>query len=291
MNAQPVDWSDLQLLVAVRGAGSMLRAARRLGLAASTVSRRMTALERAVGATLIARGAAGVRLTAAGTALADCGTELELGVARALRDLPRPGALLTGTIRISAGDGFADVIVAAVRAMTARHPGVRFELSLEDKVVNLARREADVAVRTVHYRESSLIYRKVGTLAYGLFASAGYLAERAAPRRVADLATHAWVGFAAPLDRLPAQRWLQRELTQPPVLAATTFTALLTAAHAGLGLAALPVVSGTNLVRVLPETELPALLVWLVVDRDARRQPHVAAFVQILRAALSVAGG
>src|SRR3954464_363995 len=101
MNAQPVAWSDLQLLVAVRSAGSMLRAARRLGLAASTVSRRMSALERATGALLVERSVAGVRLTAAGVALANCGTELELGVARALRDLPRPGVALTGTIRIS----------------------------------------------------------------------------------------------------------------------------------------------------------------------------------------------
>src|SRR5947208_2535135 len=99
MNAQPLDWSDLQLLAAVREAGSMLRAGRRLGLAASTVSRRITALEEAVGAALLHRGTDGVRLTPAGGALADCGAEMQVGIARALRDLPRPGAALTGTIR------------------------------------------------------------------------------------------------------------------------------------------------------------------------------------------------
>src|SRR5689334_23169580 len=119
MNAQPVDWSDLQLLVSVSGAGSMLRAGRRLGLAASTVSRRMSQLERAVGTPLLERGPAGVRLTAAGLALADCGIELGFGVARALRELPRPDAHLTGVVRISAGDGFVDPIVAAMRAMAA----------------------------------------------------------------------------------------------------------------------------------------------------------------------------
>lgn len=289
MNAQPVDWSDLQLLVAVRDARSMLRAARRLGLAASTISRRMSALEGAVGAPLIERGPGGVHLTAAGQALADCGAELELGVARALRDLPRPGASLTGTIRISAGDGFADAIVAATRAMAMRHAGVRFELVLEDKVVNLTRREADVAIRTVHHRESSLVYRKVGTLAYGLFAHARYLAERGAPRRLADLAKHTWLGFQAPLDRLPGQRWLHRQIGRPPLLSTTTFAALLAATQAGLGLAALPLVSAATLVAVLPETELPALPVWLVVDREARKQPHVAAFIELLRAELELA--
>jgi len=286
MNAQPVDWSDLQLLVSVREAGSMLRAANRLGLAASTLSRRMTALERAVGAVLVDRGPGGVHLTPAGVTLAECGAELELGVARALRELPRPGAQLTGTIRVSAGDGFATTIALAVRVMTARHPGVAFELALEDKVVNLGRREADVAVRTVHHGESSLVYRKVSTLSYGLFAEARYLAQRGAPRRAADLAKHSWLGFQAPLDRLPVQRWLHAQVARPPLLATTTFSGLMAAVHAGLGVAALPVVSSPALVRLLPETELPTLPVWLVADRDARKQPHVAAFLELLRAEL-----
>jgi len=286
MNAQPVDWSDLQLLVAVRGTSSMLRAARRLGLAASTVSRRMSTLERAVGASLVDRGPAGVRLTAAGMALADCGAELELGVARALRDLPRPGVALSGTVRVSAGDGFAEPIVAAMGAMTARHPAVRFELALEDKVTNLARHEADVAVRTVHHRESSLVYRKVATLEYGLFAAPHYLAERSAPRKLTDLAKHSWLGLAPPLDRLPAQRWLLEQVGRPPLLSTTTFAALLVAARGGLGIAALPLRAAVGLLAVLPGTELPALPVWLVAAQDARKQPHVAAFIELLRTAL-----
>ena len=76
---------------------------------------------------------------------------------------------------------------------------------------------------------------------------------------------------------------LQAQIGRPPQLTATTFTGLLSAARAGLGLAALPVVSATALAPVLPQTELPALPVWLVVDRDARKQPHVAAFVEMLR--------
>jgi DNA-binding transcriptional LysR family regulator len=286
MVAHPIEWSDLQLLVAVRAAGSLLRAARRLGLAASTVSRRITALERAAGRTLLHRGPDGVRFTEAGSALAACGADLELGLARTLRNLPLEGAALTGTVRVSAGDGFADAIVAAVRAMSARHPGVRFELAVEDHVVNLARGEADVAVRTVHHRESSLVYRKVAALEYGLFAAARYLAERGTPRRPADLARHVFVGLAPPLDRLPAQRWLHAQIGRAPVLATSTFTALLAAARAGLGMAALPAASSAGLVSVLPGTELPTLPVWLVVARDVRRQPHVAAFVEALRTEL-----
>jgi DNA-binding transcriptional LysR family regulator len=283
MNAQP-EWSDLKLLHAVAGSGSMLRAAHRFGLAASTVSRRLSALEAAVGALLVERGPGGVRLTEAGRSFAKCGSDFELGIARALRELPRAGGRLTGTVRVSAGDGFANVLTAAMRNVRERHPGIGFELVLEDRVVNLARREADVALRTVHRRESSLVYLKLRSLSYGLFADARYLAERGSPRKPADLEKHDWVGFAAPLDRLAAQRWLAAQCRKPPVLATTTFSAVLAAARAGFGLAVLPVVAAAPLLAVLPGTELPSLPVWLVVGRDARKQPHVAAFVEMVRA-------
>jgi DNA-binding transcriptional LysR family regulator len=266
----------------------MLRAARRLGLAASTVSRRIAGLERAAGVSMFERGPDGVRLTLAGAALAACGSEVELGVSRALRDLPRPGAALTGTIRVSAGDGFAEPIVAAIRAMTARHPGVRFELLLEDRVVNLPRREADVAVRTVHHRESSLVYRKVRELKYGLFADARYLADKGEPRRAGDLAKHVWIGFSPPLERLPAQRWLHAQVGRPPLLATSTFSSLLSATRAGLGLAALPRISAAGLEAVLPGTELPVMPVWIAFHRDARNQPHLAPFLEHLRAELEI---
>jgi len=282
MDAQPVDWSDLQLLVAVRASGSMLRAATRLGLAASTVGRRLTGLERAIGATVVDRGPQGIRLTPAGEALAGCGAEVELSIARTLRELPRPGTALTGTVRISAGHGFADPIVAAVRAMTLRHPRVRFELALDDRPVDLARREADVAVRTVHQREHTLVYRKLGALAYGLYAAPSYLADRGAPRQLADLADHDWVGFAPPLDRLAANHWLKARVTAPPCLTASTFAGLVAAAQAGLGIAVLPAASSAGLAAVLPLAELPELPVWLVVHRDARALPHVAAFSRVL---------
>lgn len=282
MDAQP-DWSDLKLLLAVTNAGSMLRAGRRLGVAASTVGRRLDALERSVGALLVERGPTGVRVTEAGRSLAACGSEFEVGIARALRDLPRDGGRLSGTVRVSAGDGFAGAIIAAMRSMRQRHPHVAFELVLEDRVAAVARGEADVAVRTVHHRESSLIYRKVRALEYGLFADARYLDERGAPRRVSDLEKHDWVGLAPPLDRLPVQRWLATQCRKPPALLATTFSALLAAARAGLGVATLPLVVAAPLLALLPGTELPGLPVWLVVDRDVRKKPHVAAFVETLR--------
>lgn len=286
MSGQHLSWSGLQLLVAVRAAGSMLGAARHLGLAASTVGRRLDALEEQVGARLVERGPHGIRLTPAGEALALCGAQVQLSIARTLRELPLPGQALSGTIRISAGDGFAAPILEAIEAMACTHPAVRFELALEDRPVDLSRREADVAVRTIHHRESTLVYSKLGALPYGVFASPGYLAAHGRPDRPAAPGGHRWIGLAPPLDRQEASLWLAAQVGVPPTLLASTFYGLLSAAHAGLGLAALPIVASSGLIRVWPERDLPSLPIWLVVHRDARTQPHIAAFLQPLRSAL-----
>ncbi len=287
MNAKPVPWSDLQFLIAVQEAGSMLAAATRLGTAASTVGRRLDALEARVGTPLVERSPQGILLTPAGVALARCGGEMQLALARTLRELPRPGQGLVGTIRVSAGDGFADAILEAAASMAEAHPALRFELALEDRAVDLPRREADVAVRTVHRREGSLVYRRVTGLPYGLFAASGYLEARGRPVIAADLAAHRWLGFAPPLDRLPVNRWLSAQVGAPPTLQASTFHGLTRAAHAGLGVAALPIVAADGLARVLDDVALPSLPVWLVVHRDARKQPHIAAFCARLFEALA----
>jgi DNA-binding transcriptional LysR family regulator len=128
-------------------------------------------------------------------------------------------------------------------------------------------------------------------LAYGLYADGRYLAGRSAPRRVAELAKHDWVGFSPPLDRLPVNRWLAAQTGRPPVLSASAFGALLAAARAGVGVAALPELSASGLVPVLPGCALPELPVWIVTHRDAGRQPHIAAFVENLRAQLAPDAG
>src|SRR5262249_26085125 len=136
MSAKPsgaASWADLQLLLDVAGAGSLLGAARARGLAASTLSRRMTRLERALGTGLLVRGPGGVGLPDGARTLVAAASQFALAVASAVRDLAAADRPLTGVVRISAGQGFADFIAGVVGRFQEEHPAVRFEVALEER--------------------------------------------------------------------------------------------------------------------------------------------------------------
>jgi DNA-binding transcriptional LysR family regulator len=276
--AAQLRWDDLRLLLTVARTGSFLAAARELDAATSTVSRRLAHLEHHAGARLVERRQDGARLTDAGRRLAAVAEEVELRLGTQLRDLRTATAALAGTIRVTAGDGFADFLVAAIASFRAAHPGVAFEVALDERAADLARRAADLAVRTGARREPSLVYRPLGELAYGLYASEAYAAERRLPRREVDLRTHDVLGFIGPAEQLPIMRWLRARGVTRFALRASSFGAFLAATRAGLGIAALPVRLGGGLVRVLPRARPAPLPVTLVLHPEARRLPHVRAF-------------
>jgi DNA-binding transcriptional LysR family regulator len=275
-------WDDLRLLLAVARGGSLLAAGRQIDAATSTLSRRLTRLERRAGTPLLERRSDGARLTEAGRRLAEVAEDLDLRLGARLRDLPSATRALEGTIRVTAGDGFAEVLIAAIADFVERHPGVAFEAAIETRELDLGRREADLAIRTGGRREPSLIYRSLGTLGYGLYASPDYLARRGAPRSERDLAKHDVIGFAGPAERLPIVRWLRDRGVARFTFRATSYGAFLLAARAGLGIAALPGAVADGLRRVLSRAHPTPLPVALVCHPDARRLPHVRAFADHL---------
>jgi DNA-binding transcriptional LysR family regulator len=284
MNENRPHWDDLRLLLAVAETGSFLKAGRVLALATSTLSRRLARLEAAVGMPLLERRSDGARLTDPGRRLAEAARDVELALHARLRELPATGDRLGGVIRVSAGDGFAEFLTETIARFVARHPDVRFEVSLENRAVDLPRREADVALRTLHGREPTLVYRSLGTLPYGLFASEAYAARRGLPRSLGDLARHDFVGLATSLDRVPPMRWLRAHGARRFALRSASFVALLGAARAGLGIAALPARSAAGLLPVLPRARPDPLPVWIASHPDARRLPAVRAFLEALAA-------
>jgi DNA-binding transcriptional LysR family regulator len=166
-----------------------------------------------------------------------------------------------------------------------RHPGVRVELSIDTRLVDLARQEADLGVRTVRPKGDSLVARKVGQLAWRLYASARYL-ERAAPlRSPGDLAGHAVVGFDAALSRMQQLRWLEEWGSGRFVFRSNAAVAVAGAVAAHQGVAVLPCALASlypELRPVLPEVVLPLEDVWLVASREARKVPRVRTLMGFL---------
>lgn len=275
----PPDWDDLRLLLAVTRKGSFLAAAADLGLAVSTVSRRMAVLEQRVGSVLVERRADGAHPTPAGSAIAELALRMELDISATLRDSAPTAKALKGVVRLSVGDGFTQLLMESVAAFSARHPNVDFEFVVESRLADLRQRESDIAFRTTHKQESSLVYRQVGRLDYALWAAAAYVRRHGAPLTPTGIADHLFVGFAAPLDRHPTMPWLRELGAQRYVVRTTSFRSLLVAARNGLGIAALPRRAARGLVEVLPGTAPPSLPLYLVSHPQALRRREVRAFV------------
>jgi DNA-binding transcriptional LysR family regulator len=283
-----VEWDDLRVFLAVHRTRSHAAAARALRVAATTVGRRMLALERAVGARLFTRSPEGLVPTAAARVLLARAERVESEVQEAERELAGADQRPTGTVRITCGDGFAMFALApALPRFLAAHPGLSVEVRADARALDLARGEADVALRSFRPRERSLVGRRLGLEHYGLYASREYLARRGAPRAASELAGHDLVIYDAPLDTaLPAQRWLLR-LAAPPrrVTRINTTTAMHAACAAGAGIAFLNhsyLRPDTPVARVLPDLEPPASEMWALTHPDLRSAARVAAALRWL---------
>ncbi|WP_437515975.1 LysR family transcriptional regulator [Sorangium sp. So ce1099] len=275
-------WDDVRTLLFVARGGSHAAAARSMRVAATTIGRRVAALEQELGARLVRGRRGALALTEAGKALVARAERAEAELVAAEREVRGVDAQLEGSVRLSAPDGLATyVLVPRLGALRAAHPGLRLVLASDNRVVDLARREADVALRVVRPREGALVARKLGTMPYGIFASEAYLERAGRPRGSADLAAHTWVGFEASLAGTPEMRWLLRRVPAERFAVTTTgTTALVASCAAGLGLALMPLAFQgfePRVVRVLPRLALPARDVWGVCHADMRGNARVKA--------------
>lgn len=285
-------WDDLRVFLAVRRSGSHAAAARALDVDATTVGRRMTALERALGAKLFDRTPAGLVATDAGTRLFARAERVEAEVLACERELGGVDARASGTVRVTAGDGLVHFVLAPAAVDLQRsHPGITLVLHGDTRSLDLSRREADVALRLARPKEPSLVTKRVGAMRFGLFASRAWLDRNGTPRKVTDLGGQAFIGFEAELDGIPQMRWLKRTVPDPRwVVRATTTTAQVFACAAGLGVALLAdftAAADPRLVPVLPRLATPTRAMYITVHEDVRKRARVEAVVRWLEAVVA----
>jgi len=277
------NWDDLRLLLAVSRRGSFLQAGQLLGIAASTVSRRLTQLEAVLGEPLVERGVDGCWLTSRGQSLVDVALAAEAGLRRqTVARQPGQQAELSGNVLVSAGEGFASSVLEAASRFTALHPRCSVELLVAAEFHKIVRGVADVAVRTAHLGEPSLIYKSIGRVAYGVFAQASYV------ERFPGLtpATATPIGLLPPLDMLPQMRAAKAAGLARAQISVNSFTAQLEAVRRGLGVGVLPRILARDLVEVFAQWPIPDLEVYLVSRPQALKQAHIKCFFGILEQVL-----
>ena len=290
MQDPPLRWDDVPLFLALHREGSLGRAARRVGLDTSTLSRRLTALEATLSLTLFDRDRDGLHATAAADRLVVAAEAMERCAADFARDAEGFERAVEGRVRLTAPPGVADLIVAPrVGELLARHPRLHVEVDSRVAYADLSRREADVALRVTRPAGGDLVAKKVFTTRTVCLGSPAYVAALGA---LTDLADARWITYADDLGAMPAVRWLrERAPSVVPALVSSSFSAQVQAAAAGVGLLLAPLpfaeVCGLSVARLSPAltralAALPEDTLWLVGHRALRDVPRVAAVWQWL---------
>ena len=281
--ALQANWDDLRLLLAVSRRGSLLQAGQLLGIAASTVSRRLTQLEAALGEPLVERGVEGCWLTARGQSLVEVAVAAEAGLRRqAVADVSGGQTELCGSVLVSAGEGFSSCVLQAASRFTSLHPRCSVELMVTADFHKIVRGAADIALRTAHLGEPSLIYRPMGKLAYGVFADARYLKRFPG----VSLATAVNIALLPPLDMLPQMRAAKAAGLDRAQISVNSFAVQLESERQGMGVAVLPRILAKGLNEVFVDLELPDMEVYLVTRPQALKQAHIRCFFDILERVL-----
>jgi DNA-binding transcriptional LysR family regulator len=283
-----VDWNDLRYFLAVHRAGNLARAASELAINATTVGRRLSALEDQLGTKLFDRTPDGYQLTPAGRDLLPRAETMEREALAVDREVTGADDRLAGRVRVTATEMLATRFVAPhIWRLQAAHPEIILDLHCTNEVVSLARREADIALRLARPREDNVVTRRLSDIPLALYASARYLEARGTPDDPeTSLAGHAVLLFADSRHFRLENDWLLPRAAGADVpLQSDSVSAIYAACVAGLGIALLPVmVAGVDdrLTRIETASGPERRVIWQTVHRDLRSTARIRAVMEFL---------
>jgi DNA-binding transcriptional LysR family regulator len=281
----PVDWDKLRIFHAVADAGSLTHAGEALHLSQSAVSRQIRALEESLNTTLFRRHARGLILTEQGELLFDAtrmmAKRLETTSAR-IRDSEDE---VFGELRVTTTTGFGTLWLAPrLPRLYAQYPNLKIDLVLDERILDLQMREADVAIRLKEPSQAELVRRRLMEVRIRLYASEAYLAERGTPARAEDLGGHRLITQSPASPQVRAGADFVRPFLadhEGSHLTVNNYFGILQAVIHGLGIGSLPdyVTSDfPQLVNVLPEAESAPIPTYLAYAEELRHSKRVWAF-------------
>jgi len=295
-SAMGLDWEKLRLFDTVAEAGSFTEAARRLHMSQPALSRQVAALEESLGAKLFHRHARGLAMTHEGEQLRAATADMHERIDKAAQAIDASRDRPTGTIRLTTTVSFGSTWLARqLGDFLDLYPDISVHLMLTDADLDLAKREADVAIRFHRPFQSELMQRPLAEIRHHLVASPEYIARHGEPQTVADLDHHRLIAYgdAAP-DYLKGINWiLELGHEGHPRVAALTINnshGVLQAVEAGAGIAALPtylIRSSGRVKLVLPHVEGPLFRTFFTYPAELRRSLRIAALRDFLLARMT----
>ena len=286
-----LDWDKLRVFHAVAEAGSFTHASESLNLSQSAVSRQIGALEESLGVSLFHRHARGLIPTEQGDLLYktvhDVFSKLNSVEGLLTETKENPG----GTLRVTTTVAFGSVwLTSRLKGFARTYPSIEVTLRLDDRELDLAMREADVAIRFNEPKQQDLIQRHIGSMAASIYASPVYLAERGMPTSLEDLANHDLVLFGEGAIPVSTVHWFTELLDSKKIeshvaLRVNNLYGIYRAVKAGLGIASLPeyfLAEGSGIEPILPEIKGPDIEGYFVYPEELRNSTRVGVFRDFL---------
>jgi len=291
-----MDWDKLRVFHAVAEAGSFTHAGDTLNLSQSAVSRQISALEDALQVPLFHRHARGLILTEQGESLNRTVREVFAKLAMTETLLTESKEKPTGRLKVTTTNGFgAQWLAPRLPGFLDAYPDVSVSLILDDSELDLAMREADVAIRMRQPRQPDLVQRHLLTMNWFVCASPQYLKKHGTPQRAEDMDQHKLVLFGDYRPPVPDINWLAEAGRSPgnsrrAVLEVNSLYAMMQAIQSGLGIGALPDYMANEtpgLTRILNDLTSPKVDVYFVYPEELRNSKRVSVFRDFLLARLA----
>jgi len=277
-----LSWDDLRVIKAIGESGSLVAAAEALGVNHSTLTRRLGIAEKALGTRLFDRHRSGYVPTGPGTEVLALATRIELDVLGVTRRVSAPTQGLIGELRITTSDALLlDFLTPIIGDYQRQHPGIRVEVIVSNKPLNLARGESDVAFRATTTPPENLFGRKLATVAWAVYGSRIDFVGRAPTRD--EMFRMRWVGYGKGLSRLLAYRFVNEHVcTERITYRSDSVSAVASAVASGIGIGILPCMHADlmpGLVRIGPVVPEVVDEIWILTHPDIRKSERVLSFM------------
>lgn len=271
------DWDHMRIVLAIQRTGSMQAAAEKLAIDRTTVLRRLDVIEHLMKTRLFERRSDGCILTTAGKEVVSAAESMEETMHALGRKLGGAEAGAEGEVAVTVPEFFATtILIPALPRLRQAYPKISVDVLSGHKFLNLARGEADIALRNRRPEQNTLVSRKVGSVGIAFFATHHYLAARGIPR--GDYSGHDVILFGKELSAMPGfERMEELAGRANIVMRANEILPLLSAAKAGMGLAAMPCIAAykhDDLIAVWPGL-VGQPEIFLLTHRDLRNQARI----------------
>lgn len=285
---QRINWDNLRYVLIVAKKGSIAAAARELGVNRTTVLRRIDAFQDNLGCRIFERSSSGYVLTLEAEKIIDAAQEVESTLFNIQRQIEGRELRLEGELRVTTTDTLMlSKLGPHLASFHLKHPHISVTVGMTNNIMDLTRRDADIAIRPTKGPDAPLVGRRVANVNFQAYASREYL--QAFPGL--DWRKHHWVGFDPSLQSTLPGRWLESRIPHSKIcLRSDSFVGLKVAAEQSMGLALLPHYLGesSHLLEVVsaPTEELTTGL-WLLTHPDLIRSARVNAFMDHFGEALA----